>query len=94
MIDTIRSIRLKATFDAQAWVNDYALSVGPLGDATWDCTSHFRRHFGEKELQEIQEVGAFIDEDDVLLDDPAAPEWIREWNGPFTITVEECHIGR
>lgn len=81
----------EATFSPEAWVNDYAIPVDPEGDTKWDCTamveanaSYFAMVFGDRDS-----LGGYIDRDDVLKSDPAAPEWVREWCGPFTIRVRE-----
>jgi len=92
--------RYRATFDPQAWINDYAVSVDPEGETAWDCTAFVTSPpdrldgFGEAAvLAAIEADGYFLDRDDVLKDDPAAPEWVREWAGPFTITVEVEEAG-
>lgn len=35
-----------------------------------------------------------LDNDDVFKDDPAAPEWIRNWRGPFDIRIRRVEDGR
>lgn len=78
-----------ATFDAQAWIRDYATSVDPEGPTTWDCTDFVRAMGLEGEVIEAcLEEGHWLDRDDQLLGDPAIPEWAREWYGPSTVTVE------
>lgn len=81
-----------ATFDPQAWMNDYALSVDPEGDTDWDCTEAVREFVGAdgglmKPFRLMNYGDDYLDNDDILKSDPAAPEWVREWSGPFTITV-------
>ncbi len=81
----------KATFDPQVWFNYYAMSVDPPGPTTWDCTAFVTNPpewVPSDYFRELEENGNFLDVDDVLRNDPAAPEWIRDWEGPFTITVE------
>ncbi len=78
--------RYQAHFDPQAWVNDYAVSVDPEGEQTWDCTA-----FASDDTDYTARVlGNWdgLDRDDVFIGDPAAPEWVRNWHGPFTITIE------
>ncbi len=87
-----RKYRYVATFDSQAWLHNCAFSVDPQGDTEWDCTPELIAPYiqGDGTLGEpFSEVyrGAWLDEDDILRGDPAAPEWVREWQGPFTITV-------
>lgn len=83
----------RATFDPQAWIGDEAVSVDPEGPTSWDCTAavradwdYFAGLFGDRPDLDLAMYGV-IDNDDVLQRDPAAPEWVREWRGPFTITV-------
>lgn len=81
-----------ASFDPQAWIRNYAESVDPEGETTWNCTdfitaSENQDYFGESFLQELQEDGYFLDRDDHLQNDPKAPQWIKDWTGPFSITV-------
>jgi hypothetical protein len=87
------SDRYIATFQPQAWQNDYAIPVDPEGTTSWDCTAFVGEpanadYFDTETRQEIyEEIGGWVDKDDVLKGDPAAPQWIRDWQGPFTITV-------
>jgi len=83
--------RFTARFQAEAWSGDNAIEVDPPGPDTWDCTAYA--------LPEISYLNACIsrqhatlengvtDTDDVFKEDPAAPEWVRQWRGPFTITI-------
>jgi hypothetical protein len=86
-----------ATFEPQAWINDYAVPVDPQGPTTWDCTAFVQNppEWVGKDLEArvrkgIRQEGAWLDKDDMLVNDPEAPDWIRAWaeHGPFTITVE------
>jgi hypothetical protein len=84
-----------ATFDPQAWLNDNAITVDAQGPTEWDCTAFIEEaiaenhpYFGAKFQHEMDRFGYFLDEQDLLKEDPAAPEWIREWQGPFTITIK------
>jgi hypothetical protein len=88
-------MRYLARIDPQAWVHDYAMSVDPPGETTWDCTDFIaklpnwcKNATREKIDQGIQLRGYFLDRDDVVAADPAAPAWVRGWSGPFTITIE------
>jgi hypothetical protein len=84
----------KAHFDPQAWINDYATTVDAEGEQTWDCTAFIE---ADAELKAevdkaIENEGYFLDCDDVLMGDEAAPQWVKDWQGPFTITVEKADI--
>jgi hypothetical protein len=81
--------KFTATIDPQEWVDDYALSVDPPGETTWDCTAFIKadpERFGDVELT-IDEEDRWLDTNDALREDPNAPAWVKEWSGPFTITV-------
>lgn len=78
-----------AEFTAEAWLNDHAISVDPEGDTVWDATVAVKES-SEYFSREAARNGDWIDvqdNSDVLKDDPNAPEWVREWSGPFTIRV-------
>lgn len=84
----------KAHFEPQVWLNDYAMTVDAQGEQTWDCTVFIEADAELKaEVDEaIADEGHFLDRDDVLMGDEAAPQWVRDWSGPFTITVEKSDI--
>ncbi|MBS0503169.1 MAG: hypothetical protein JSS55_05065 [Proteobacteria bacterium] len=62
-------------FYPQAWVNDYAMAVDPEGETLWD----------------VGDVAAGLksnsDETDGFRDHPNAPDWVREWRGPYYIEM-------
>lgn len=73
-----------AKFTAQAWIGDYAQEIEPHGPDAWDCSAYMLA------LTPEQHEAALIPDDygsDNVRDDPAAPEWVRQWAGPFYITV-------
>lgn len=79
------SHQYRAHFTPQMWLNDHALDVEPQGPTSWIVS--------EKMLGEAARIVAAgfadgLDCDDVLINDPAAPEWVRDWDGPFSIFVE------
>ena len=84
-------MRFLATFTPQAWQRDYAIDVDPEGPTEWDCTAFIRdpaNGLKESEILEvIQSDGSWLDTDDVLKGDDAAPAWVKEWQGPFSINV-------
>jgi hypothetical protein len=67
----------KAIFTPQAWVNDYSIQVDPEGPTEWEV--------------EDEHLGLQPDtyESDELRDHPNAPAWVRDWSGPFYISVTE-----
>jgi hypothetical protein len=84
--------RFTARFDPQAWVGDYAFSVDPEGDTVWDATAAVLEA-AEDGVEYFQDLIAgrasdeVLDDQDVLRGDTAAPEWVRNWSGPFSIWV-------
>ena len=83
-----------ASFQPEAWQNDCAIPVDPEGETEWDCTTFVtdppgwcKNYFGQKFHKAAGDGDEFLDTGDVLLQDPAAPEWVRNWRGPFTISV-------
>ena len=37
--------------------------------------------------RDVDPADEALDTDDVFQDDPAAPQWVRDWQGPFTIRI-------
>ena len=68
-------MKARIEFTAQAWLNDYAISVDPQGDTVW-----------------LDDVPPGLEDDsyesDELRFSDAAPEWVKDWSGPFYIEVE------
>ena len=64
-------------FVPQAWINDYAINVDLEGPDTWEVPAEMV-------------VGIEPDsyESDELREMDNAPEWVREWSGPFYVTWE------
>lgn len=96
---------VRAHFTPEAWIRDQAIEVDPEGEQEWDATSYAAEHaeYLDRLVAREEEhrkrwpsvdTGDFevCDNDDVFQDDPAAPEWVREWHGPFTInlTIQEA----
>lgn len=81
-------MRYSAEFTAQAWVNDFPISVDPEGDTVWDCTDYVNEKFAPATVDRMltNPVDGITDR---LRDDPNAPVWIREWSGPFEIQLIE-----
>ena len=79
-----------ARFGPEAWINDNAVPVDPEGPTTWNCTRSVLDDpaywEGEAAFQGNW-ASEVIDRSDVLKDDPDAPQWVRDYGGPCTITV-------
>lgn len=78
--------RYTAEFTPQAWINDYAVTVDPQGPTTWDVTDYMLSATPEV-FAETMKPDCFAS--DLLRENSNAPEWVRDWTGPFFITVSE-----
>ncbi len=86
-----------ARFQPEWWIDDEAVPVDPAGRTEWDCTEFMLKDDGDMleyitdsvkaGLGELNSTVGVLDSDDKFIADPAAPQWAREWNGPFTIRV-------
>lgn len=74
-----------ARFQPEAWVNDVAVDIDPSGEQEWTVSDAHVADAARIVFDGTWDRG--LDRDDELIDDPAAPAWIREHDGPFTITV-------
>lgn len=84
--------RYEARFEPEAWINDQAIPVDAEGPQRWDCTEYAeqnRDYLDRLEAHSESLRDGAVDNDDVFKDDPAAPAWVREWRGPFTIRIVE-----
>jgi hypothetical protein len=78
-------VRYIATFTPKAWVrNNGLVEVDPEGPTQWNCTKELMLLAPQDRAQIVRDGH---DRLDLLKDDPNAPEWIREWAGPFDIHV-------
>lgn len=68
-------MRLHLRFHPQAWINDYAVAVDPEGP-----TEFFVEFGGELPDDDSYESDEFRELD-------GAPEWVRNWSGPFYIEI-------
>jgi hypothetical protein len=74
----------RARFYPQAWQGDVSIDVDPEGETEWtpsDLPDSLRAAADEANGEEV------VDYRDQLRGDLAAPTWIHEWSGPFTICV-------
>jgi hypothetical protein len=77
--------RIIATFHPQAWVNKHAVDVDPQGECSFDVTDVVVA-LSESVAPPIRD---YNDSSDDLASLPSAPEWVRNWPGPFYVTVEQ-----
>lgn len=73
----------KVRFHPQAWQDDYAVPVDPEGETEYEVPIK----------DATDEEGKIYPDDDPrsdgLKDHENAPDWVKEWQGPFYITIEE-----
>ena len=85
-----------AHFTPEAWQGGEAVEVA-VDDhpRSWDCTAYASQHMpyltrvAAARGESTDAPDGVLDNDDVFKDDPAAPQWIRDWRGPFTIRITE-----
>lgn len=83
-------MKLKCTFEPQRWEgrkSDYAYPAEPMGEVDWVM-----------DIAEVEELTGVKSPDD-LDDDPfmrdelrfskAAPQWVKDWHGPFEVSWEK-----
>ena len=79
------SKQIVAIFHPQAWQDDYAVAVDPEGEIAFDVTSEVIS-LGRTAALKLQDDQ--YDTDD-LRNAAAAPQWIKDWSGPFYIEVQQ-----
>lgn len=77
---------ITARFFPQAWQNDYAIDVDPEGETLFDVTAEILA-LGEEKALALKDNR---EQTDSLQNAMNAPEWIKEWKGPFYIEVSEA----
>lgn len=82
------NVRYIADFSPEAWVQDNAIHVDPEGPTEWETRFEGLTPVQRERILSHEDG---LDNDDLLKKDPAAPEWVREWRGPFSIHVREEH---
>lgn len=80
-------MRYRAEFRPQAWIRDNAVEVDPEGETEWDATEFV---LAQSPQWREATLDRGKDYDDILRDDTNAPEWVREWRGPFDTYLEEA----
>jgi hypothetical protein len=86
-------MRIIARFTPEAWINDNAVEIDHDGPDTWDCTDAFEALSPEYKADLIEEMEAYgeaSDDFDALMGDPAAPAWVNQHQGPFSIHVRKA----
>lgn len=75
--------RIEAVFQPEVWINDHAVPCDPQGETIFDIT--YEMLMMGYDMVESLDAG----NTDFLTDALRAPKWISNWNGPFTITLED-----
>jgi hypothetical protein len=70
---------LHCIFHPQAWINDYAVEVDPEGPVEWAMPWPDDAPIPKDDRYES----------DDLRTHENAPEWVRQWQGPFYVEVQE-----
>lgn len=70
-----QTFTIRCEFVPQAWINDYACPVDPLGRTSWTMT-----------VAKLPKPNSY--ESDWLRDSHRAPAWVRDWLGPFEVEYE------
>lgn len=76
--------RIMAQFVPEAWVNDHAIAIDAEGDTEIDVTFEMLL-IGRDAAMSLSSADT-----DHLQEAIRSPDWIRRWNGPFTIRVHEA----
>lgn len=66
--------RVTARITAQAWVRDTAMEVDAEGPDSWDIVP--------------EDLDLRSSDLDFLKDSRNAPQWVRDWSGPFEIDLD------
>lgn len=72
-IHLARDCDIEAEFAPEAWQNKYAVPVDPQGPTTWSI-----------DPCELDPDQTFFDD---LVRSRNAPSWVRDWSGPFTLSI-------
>lgn len=81
-IDAIDGPAASITFHPQRWNDDYAHDADPKGRTTW------RVPLEDVITDEGQLVEDNSHESDALRYHERAPVWVKNWSGPFYVTID------
>ncbi|MDE1675464.1 hypothetical protein [Nocardia gipuzkoensis] len=80
---SLPAVAVTARFQPQAWINNHAVDTDNDSPNQWTVSPALI----PQTLRVILTGSASADLD-FLTEDPAAPDWIRHWRGPFNITID------
>lgn len=72
----VEMVEVTADFLAQTWVGDIAMAVDPQGETTWTVSPEM-----------LAPGWTGPSHRDHISRDPFAPDWVRDWGGPFEVEV-------
>lgn len=72
---------VEVIFAPQEWLDDLAMPAKPLGRTAWKVAP-----------SRIKDLRMGTHESDALRECDNAPEWCRDWSGPFEITWDEDEL--
>jgi hypothetical protein len=78
-------VRYTARFLPQQWEEDEAMEVKPLGPTEWDVTEELYS-WPDKKIQAVLDCENPYERDYLTYLD-TAPEWVKDWDGPFEVYV-------
>ena len=79
---------VNVSFVPQAWINDYAIEIDPLGDTDWDISiEELCDVLGVSEDKITPDFDLDTTEGDQLRYSINSPKWIKDWSGPFRIEI-------
>ena len=84
-MQSIIAKRIFATFHPQVWVNNHAVDVDAQGECQFDVNEYVSA-LGEEKALAIKD---YSDSSDDLVSFAQAPDWAKNWPGPFFVTVEQ-----
>ena len=76
-----------AHFRPEAWIRDYAVPVDDEGPDRWKVSPAYLAELIDGLDGDAACLYRPSYEADELRHDPAAPAWIREWQGPFSLSL-------
>ncbi len=77
-------LRITATFHPEAWINDHAVEIDPLGPTTFDVSDYLLETYKEEAILSLKDGSHETDE---LRD--LGPQWVKDWNGPYRVSVQQ-----
>lgn len=82
-------VPVDATFEPQAWMNDYAVAVDADGPCSFDATDFVLRTLLPALAAKDANPQKILNFGDALIESPNAPGWIAHHSGPFCVHYDE-----